>query len=58
MLERSINPAEPACWNRRHHRQAAVLEMPISAATCATGRPAAIRCTMMNLPAGVNRALA
>jgi hypothetical protein len=35
-----------------------VREIPISAATCATARPDSMRWTMINLPAGVSRALA
>lgn len=38
-LDRSTRPAAPYSWNRRHHRHAVVREIPISAATCATGRP-------------------
>lgn len=57
-LDRSTSPAGPCSWNRRHHRHAVVRETPSSDATCATGRPVAIRRTMINLPAGVSRALA
>jgi len=56
-LERSTSPAGPCSRNLRHHRQAVVREIPISAATCATARPDPMRWTMINLPAGVSRAL-
>ena len=52
---------QPRCAvlrNRRHHRHAVVRGIPISAATCATARPDPMRWTMINLPAGVSRALA
>ena len=57
-LARSTNPAVPCSRNRRYHRHAVVREIPISAATCATARPDPMRWTMINLPAGVSRALA
>ena len=57
-LERSIRPAGPHSRNLRHHRHAVVREIPLSAATCATARPDWMRWTMINLPAGVSRALA
>jgi hypothetical protein len=57
-LDRSISPAGPSSCQRCHHFHAVVPETPISAATCAGGRPAAIRWTLINRPAGVSRALA
>ncbi len=51
-------PPGPCSRNRRHHRHAVVRDIPISAATCATARPDWMRWTMINLPAGVSRALA
>ena len=52
------NPAVPCSRNRHQHRHAVVREIPLSAATCATARPDPMRWTMINLPAGVSRALA
>lgn len=49
---REIDPGSERDLSPTRHR-----EGPTSAATCATGRPAPMRWTMTNLPAGVRRAL-
>ena len=56
-LDRSLSPSGPSSRYRRHHFHAVARETPISSATCATGRPRAIRSTMINLPCTVNGAL-
>ena len=55
---RSTNPASPSATHRFHHRYAVVRDTPISAATCATGRPASIRSHRIRRPVGVRGALA
>ena len=56
-LGRSRSPSGPSSRNRRHHFHAVARDTPISSATCATGRPDAIRPTIVNLPCTVNAAL-
>lgn len=56
-LERPYRPASPSARQRRTHLWAVVRELPISAATCATGRPACTRPIRRRLPWTVSRAL-
>ncbi len=56
-LGRSCRPASPSARQRRTHLWAVVREIPISAAMCATGRPALTRSTRSRLPCTVRRAL-
>ena len=57
LLERSARPASPSARHRRTHLWAVAREMPISAATWATGRPDSTRSTSRRLPKTVSRAL-
>lgn len=57
LLGRSCRPASPSARHRLIHVWAVGREMPVSAATWATGRPEWTRATSSRLPKTVSRAL-
>lgn len=49
-LDRPCRPTAPSARRRRSHLWAVARELPISAATCATGQPEGSRSTNSRLP--------
>jgi hypothetical protein len=54
--DRSTRPAAPSAAKRATHVRTHLREIPIAAAMCASGHPAAARSTINNRPIGVVRA--